>query len=121
MPWRRRDFGAYLSLQPSALRLHTSFSGSRQCRDDQKQHKDFRVAEVVLEEPTGEKRGNRGQSGRREEPYLAGFEPSPQIADQRDDEPDPDRERRQSAFGGDLQKIVVEMRIDLVDRVGPTV
>src|SRR5258706_13786965 len=118
MPWRRRDFGAYLSLQPSALRLHTSFSGSRQCRDDQKQHKDFRVAEVVLEEPTGEKRGNTGQSGRREEPFLAGFEPSPQIAVQRDDQPDPDRERRQSEFGGDLPKLMVQRRLSLCEPIG---
>ena len=39
---------------------------------------------------------------------------------ERDDEPEPDRERRQAALGGNLQRHVVQVRVDRLDRVvGP--
>ena len=80
-------------------------------------HQHFGVAEVVLEEAGGQQRGD-GRERRRGQLALARREAPPQVAHERDDEPEPERERRQAALGGDLQKVVVQVRVDVRDAVG---
>ncbi len=48
-------------------------------------------------------------------------EPPHQIGRERDDEPEPDGERRQAALGGDLHRHVVQVRVDGLDRLGHAV
>src|SRR5213078_3033830 len=99
--------GSARQFQTSYFRLPTSdFRSRRQRDDDQEEHQHFGVAEVVFEEPRDEQGHHRRQSARRQRPVLTCGKPFQQIPGQRDDEPQPDRERRQPALGGNLQEIV---------------
>src|SRR5579862_6364767 len=93
----------------------------RQRDEDQKEHLDFGVAEVVFEQSRCQQRDDCREAGGGEKTIRSGLVAAPQVPRHGDDEPEPARQRRQPALGGNLQRVVVQMRIDLVDRVGAPV
>src|SRR6185503_10791125 len=89
----------------------------RQRDEHEEQHQKLGVAEVVFEESGGEHRADRRERrcGRN---FVALTSKQPELRDdKREDEPQPDGERRQAALRGNLQRHVVEVRIDGIDRV----
>src|SRR3970040_1075849 len=85
--------------------------GKRQCHEDQEEHQELRVAEVVLEEPGGEHSRDRRHPRRRKGLVSLGAEQAEQPEGQECDEGDPDTERRQSPLGRYLQRHVMEVWI----------
>src|SRR5688572_13299232 len=90
-----------------------AFGGVGKRDDDEKQHQEFRVVEIVFKHAGGHHRDDAGEPRGSKRRIGGGPAPPQEVANQRDDEPDPHRDRRQPAFGGDLQRHVVEVRIQL--------
>src|SRR3990170_386287 len=88
------------------------FGGEGQGDEQQEQHEELGVTEVVFEHPGGQHTDGRGEPGGREVGLGRRPQAPRQVAEEQDDEPQPGAERRQAAFGGDLERHVVQVRVD---------
>ena len=116
---RPRDASARVSALTSRRTARSSASprasGERQRDEDQEQHQELGVAEVVLEHT----RPRASSDDRRETRWRpaaldrsrASLREARQIS-ARDEPAARSAERRQAAFGGDLQRDVVQVRVD---------
>src|SRR4051812_16666547 len=66
--------------------------GERQGDEDEEEHQELRVAEVVLEQPGAKHRRHGGQTSRRKHAISAATEQPEQGYQQRHDQPHPHRE-----------------------------
>ena len=117
---RRRDRArgaASSARQRHATAADATVGRGRQRDDHQEQHQDFGVAEVVLEQPGGQQRRRWWRARpRRASRCVRLGSVATRSRMQRDDEPQPERQRRQAALGGDLQRVVVQVRVDRARR-----
>ena len=112
----RRASGQPVRRRPAGRR---ALGGVGQRDEHEEQHQELGVAEVVFEHPGREHRDD----ATRAPPSRATGSPTScrltmKSRTSTNDEPQPDRERRQPALGGDLQRHVVQVRVELVDGAG---
>ncbi len=69
-------------------------------------------AEIVLEHSCDQHRRHRGQASRGEHAVASGAEHTQEVEKGDRHEPDPDRQGRQPSLGGDLDRHVVQVRVD---------
>ena len=88
----------------SSMRIG-SFRGKRQRDDDEEEHQEFRVAEVVFEHAGGQHRRKSGERTRGQHAVLERGR-SEDADGEHADEREPRRECRQASFSGDLNRHV---------------
>ena len=91
--------------------------GKWQRDQSEKQHQEFRVAEVVLEHARSEHGDDGGKTGASQRAGFTALHLSPQVTRRNGHEPEPHNQRRNAALGGDLDRLVVKMRICRVHRI----
>ena len=98
--------------------------GERHRSQQQDEHQHLGVAEIVLEQPGHEDRAERGEGARRgpARPAPLGRR-APRLAQRRQEgdahPPEEEHEAGQPALGGDLEHVVVQVRLARVRRLGP--
>ena len=101
--------GAAVARRLRGCRPGADRRGERQGDQTEEQEEHFGITEVVLEESGDEQGDHRGEAAR----GRARAGPRRELAERQiaaGDEHEPRRERRQAAFGGELDRHVVEMR-----------
>src|SRR5215510_5087933 len=78
----------------------------RQRDEDEKQHQELGIAEVVFKLPSRKHGDDRRQPRRGEKPRIGNSQPRSKTEDQRSDQPEPNRQRRKPPLGGDLHRNV---------------
>src|SRR4029450_3262838 len=92
--------------------------GSERQRDQaEEQHQKFRVAEVVLEHARCEHRDSCRESSGGHRRRDFGPQQAPVRYPRGGHEPEPERHGRKAAFSRDLNRVVVQMRIDRIHRL----